>query len=118
MRIGASIDQLSTDANSAAGALDRAFKNVSDTECFADFAEVTLDNVFVLHYRRAADHFEVGDLCEIGQDFVLNPIGKVGILFVVAEIFKRKNSDAFVRNCADEVAKGFTAHRAMAKKDC
>jgi hypothetical protein len=78
--------------------LDRAFKNVSDTECFADFAEVALDNVFVLHYRRAADDFEVGHLSEIGQDFVLNAIGEVGILFVVAKIFERKDSDALVRN--------------------
>src|SRR6266852_4701119 len=118
MRVGPSINQLRADANSRARALDRAFKNVSDTECFAYFAEIALDAVFVLHHRRAADDFEVSHLREIGQDFVLNTIGEVGILFVVAEIFKRKNSDAFVRNCASGAFKCLTARRAMAEKDC
>src|SRR5205807_7303787 len=118
MPISAGINELGTDANSPAGALDRAFKNVSDTECLADFPKVALDAVFVLHHGGAADDFEVGDLCEIGQDLVLNTIGKVGVLFVVAEIFKREDSDAFIRNCGSQVAKCFTADRAMAKEDC
>src|SRR5205814_4082898 len=117
MTISAGINELGTDADSPAGALDRAFKNVSDTECFADFPEVALDAVFVLHHGGAADDFEVGHFREIGQDLVLNTIGEVGVLFVVAEIFKRKDSDAFIRNGASSSCKYFTGRRAMMKKD-
>ena len=118
MPISAGINELGTDADSPAGALDRAFKNVSDTECFADFPEVALDAVFVLHHGGAADDFEVGHFGEIGQDLVLNTIGEVGVLFVVTKIFKRENRDAFVGNCAGGVAKCFTGDRAVAKEDC
>ena len=78
--------------------MDRTFKNVSDTECFADLTEVTLDAVFVLHHRSAADDFEVGHFREVGQDLVLNTIGEVGILFVIAQIGERQNGNAFFRN--------------------
>ena len=39
-------------------------------------------------------------------------------MLVVAEIFEREDSDAFVGNCAGEAAKCFTADRAMAEEDC
>ena len=117
MRICSSVYQLRADPHSATRALDRAFKNVSDPECFADFAEVALNAVFVLHHRCAANDFEVGHFREIGQDLVLNSIGEVGILFVVAEIFKREDSNAFIRDCADDPCKYFTSHCAMAEED-
>src|SRR5712691_4504252 len=116
MRVCAGINQLRVDTNPATGALDCTFKDVSDTEYFADFAQVALDDVFVLHHRRAADHFEVGHFREIGEDLVLDTVGEVGILFVVAKILKRKDSDAFIWNWAGGT-KCLTGRRAMAKKD-
>src|ERR1700720_1455551 len=117
MRIGAGIDQLGTDTNSASGALHRTFEDVSDPKRFADFTKVALDEVFVLHHRSAADHFEIGHFRGISQYLVLNTVGKVGVLFVVAEIFKRKDSDAFSRNWAGCCCKYFTGRRAMAEID-
>ena len=32
------------------------------------------------------------------QDFVLHPIGEVGVVVVAAQIFKRQHSDAFVED--------------------
>src|SRR6202011_687995 len=62
--------------------------------------------------------FEVGHFREVGQDLVLDAIGKISVLFVVAEVFEWEDSNAFVGDCADGIQKCFITRRAMAKIDC
>jgi hypothetical protein len=45
----------------------------------------------ILHDAGAADHFEIGHFCQLGQNVVLHAIGKECVLFFVAKIFKRQH---------------------------
>ena len=47
---------------------------------------------------RAADHFQIRDLCQVREDLILHAIGEVCVCFFFAQIFKRKDRDAFVGN--------------------
>ena len=42
----------------------------------------------------AADHLQVGDFCQLGQNVVLYAVGKECVLLFVAKIFKGEYSDA------------------------
>jgi hypothetical protein len=68
------------------------------TECFCDFADVALSAGLVLHHRRAADDFEVGDLGKVGKNLILHTICEVSVLFIIAQVLERKNRDAFFDN--------------------
>ena len=94
--IGARIDQLRVDAHAIARALNASFHDMRDTKLLADLAQISRGSAFVLHHRSAADHFQIGDLRQVGENFVLHAIGEIGVVFVVAEVFKRQHSDAFV----------------------
>ena len=48
----------------------------------------------ILHDAGATDHLEIGDLCQLCQNVVLDAIGKERVLFMVAEIFKWQHSDS------------------------
>ena len=84
MSVSAGVDQLCVDAKTIPGALDRTFHDVSDTELLADLAHVAFGPGLVLPHAGVADHLQIRDLGEIGQDLVLNAIGEVGVLFVGA----------------------------------
>jgi hypothetical protein len=66
MRVGAGIDQLGVDPDAVASALHAAFEHMGDAELLADLAQVPFASAFVLHGRRATDHFQVRDLREVG----------------------------------------------------
>ena len=48
----------------------------------------------ILHHAGAADDLEIGNLRQLGQNVVLDTVGKGGVLFVVAQVFKRQHRDA------------------------
>src|SRR6202162_4934724 len=98
MRVGAGIDQLRVHAHFAGGTLDTAFEQVRDAELLSNLAQIACNTAFVLHYRRAADDLQVCDLGQVGQDFILHAVGEKCILFMVAQVFERKHSNAFLRN--------------------
>ena len=56
------IDQLSADAHSATGALHAALPRHGPRRALGDLAQIMLGTGFVLQRRRAADHFQIGDL--------------------------------------------------------
>jgi len=60
----------------------------------ADLAHISF--AAVIHHARSADHFEIGDLRQLGQDVVLHAVGKERVLFVVAQIFQRQHRNAFL----------------------
>ena len=41
----------------------------------------------------ARNHFEIADLGQTRQDFILNSLGKISVLFVAAEIFEGQDGD-------------------------
>src|SRR5439155_13919830 len=77
---------------------DTAFHHIADTQLLSDFFEVPRDAALVLHDRSATDHFQVLDLGKIRQQFVLNAVGKVSVLFFLAQIFQRQHRNAFFRH--------------------
>ena len=85
-------------SHAAAHSLHSSFDDVRDTEGLSDLTQVSLDPSFVLHDRRAADDLQVGDLGQIGEDFVLDAVREITVLLVITEILKRQNGNAFRRN--------------------
>jgi hypothetical protein len=67
-------------------------------ELLTDLAQITCDSAFVLHHRGPADDFQVRDLGQVGQNFILHSIGEKRVLFFVAQIFEWEHRDAFFRN--------------------
>src|SRR5439155_15679287 len=55
----------------------------------------------VLHDRGAADHLQVGDSRKVSQNLVLHALGEEGVRFFFAQIFERKDCEAFLRNRSD-----------------
>ena len=97
MRVLARIDQLRADPHFVGRALHAAFDDMRDAELLADLAQIARRAGLVLHHARAADHFQIGDLREVGQNLVLHPIGEKDVLFVAAQVFEGKHSDDFSR---------------------
>ena len=61
-------------------------------EGITDLARVPLAPIF--HHAGAADNLEVGNLRQLGQNVVLDTIGKRRVLFVFAQVFKWKHGDS------------------------
>ena len=99
VRIVARINQLCVDANAVGRALDAAFEQICYAKLFSDLAQIARDSSPILHHRCATDYFQGRDLCEVSQDFILHAVGEERVLFLVAQVFKRKDGDAFLRNC-------------------
>src|SRR5260370_34940199 len=57
-------------------------------------AEGERNPTLVWHHPRATDHFQIGYFREVSQDLVLYTIGKIGVGFVFASIFKWKHRNS------------------------
>ena len=73
-------------------------QNVRNPKRFTNLANIPLPAI--LHYAGMADHPEIVDAGEFGQNVVLNTIGKNGVLFIVAQTFEGQNSNAGCRRGA------------------
>src|SRR5207247_610624 len=82
--VGSGIDPLRIHTQATGSTLHASFHDVRYSELLANFAQVALSAGLVLHCRCAADHFQVGDSGEIGQNFILDAICEVGVLFFLA----------------------------------
>ena len=89
------IDQLHVNANTIPGTAHAAFQNVGNTERLPDLAQI-LRLAAERHDRCARNYFQVADLRQVRQNIVLNSVGEVSVLLIVAQIFKRKHRDRFV----------------------
>ena len=70
-------------------------------ELLADLAQIARRVALVLHDARAADHFQISDLREVGQDLVLHALGEEAVRFFFAQIFKRQVPRCFFRTMPD-----------------
>ena len=98
MRVGAGVDQLRAHAHPTTGPLHTAFQNMCHTKLLPYLAKIALYPAPVLHHRRTANDLEVGDFCQIRQDFVGHTIGEEGVFLFVAQVLKGQNGDAFSEN--------------------
>ena len=74
-----------------------ALEDIRYTECFADLAQVLLGDIAKLHHRRTADDPEVFDLCQAGEDVVLNAVREKCVVFVRAEVLEGQYRDGFLQ---------------------
>ena len=98
LSVGACIEQLRVDAHAIARTLDTSFHDMRDPELLADLAQIARHVALVLHHRRAADYFQIGDRGQVGQNFVLDAVGEISVLFLVAQVSKWKNGDTLPGN--------------------
>jgi hypothetical protein len=90
--VGVGVNQLHVYTHSIADAANAAFQNGTNSQSLSDFTNVgCLPSI--RHDRGARDHFQIADLRQIGEHVVLNAVRKVGVLFFVAQIFKRQHCD-------------------------
>ena len=82
--IGSCIDQLRIDTHPIGSTLHASFHDMCYSELLANFAQVSWSAGLVLHRRCPADHFQIGDPGEIGQNFILDAICEIGVLFFLA----------------------------------
>jgi hypothetical protein len=62
---------------------------MGDAELLTNFAQVAGRSALVLHHAGAANHFEIRNLGQVGQNLVLHAIGEESILFLIAQVFER-----------------------------
>src|SRR6202011_4569099 len=98
MRIRASVDELSIDPNAVGGALDAAFQDMGHAELSSDLTQIAGANGLVLHDAGPTNHLKICDLGQIGEDLILDAVGKEARLRIRAKIFERQNRNAFFRN--------------------
>src|SRR5581483_8267564 len=91
------IDQLHVDHDSIAFSPHTALKNIRYAKRLSDLAQVLRCDVAKLHYRGTANDSEIFDLCQTGEDVVLNAVCEKCIILVRAKVLKRQHSDGFLR---------------------
>ena len=99
MVVARCINQLHVDADAAARFLHAALEDVGNTELATDFRQILRPAAIALG-RGPRDHLQIADLGQPGQDFVLDTVGKIGVVLVGAKVFKRQDGDGFGRDCA------------------
>jgi hypothetical protein len=67
-------------------------ENVRNPKGSTNFTNVPLSAI--LHHAGVADHPEIANAGELGQNIILNAIGENGLILIVAQSFERQNSDA------------------------
>src|SRR5207248_9492216 len=92
---------------------ETSFDDVADTELLRNFFEIAGIAGLILHYRSAADYFQLFDLGQIGEQLFLNAVGKVGVLLFLTQIVQRKDGNAFVRNSCYFDLVGKSRHSAL-----
>src|SRR5205814_10463894 len=88
----ARIDQLRVYTKMRSAPADAALKNMGYPQIISDLPKIPFATV--LHHAGPADDFQVVYLRQLGQNVVLNAIGKGCVLFLLAQIFKRQNGDS------------------------
>jgi hypothetical protein len=84
MGVGLRIDELSVHANVIGHAFHASFQDVSYTELLPDLAKITHYTTLVLHHACAADDLQIGDPCQMGEDFILHAISEEGVIGITA----------------------------------
>ena len=83
MRVIQRVDQLHIHAHLISRFLYAAFENVRYAELLRDLRQI-FRRTFEILRRRARDHFEIGDLGQSREDFILHAFAKVGVVRIAA----------------------------------
>ena len=70
---------------------------MGDTQRIADLPHILF--TAILHDAGAADHFQVGDFCQLGQNVILDAVGKERVLFLIARFSNGSTAMPVVTGC-------------------
>ncbi|MFZ3375601.1 MAG: hypothetical protein WA183_08610, partial [Chthoniobacterales bacterium] len=74
--------------------LDATLKDVRYAKLLRDLSKIARFALILLR-RSARNHFQIRDLSQARQNFVLHPFGKIGVVRIVAQVFQRKDGNRF-----------------------
>ena len=94
MAIGQGVQQLHINVHLVVGFLDAAFENIGNSKLARDLTQV-FGSAFVTLSRAARNYFQVRNLRESRDNFVLNASCEVLVVGIAAEISKRQDSNGF-----------------------
>jgi len=90
------VDQLDVDANLVARPADTAFEHIAHTELAADLLRV--DRIVPIGESGVPrDHEHVREPGQIGRQIGSDPVGKILLLAVIAEVGKRQHDNRQMR---------------------
>src|SRR6266487_2499177 len=78
------------------GPTHTAFHHLAQPQLLSNLLEIASNPALVLHDRSAADHFQVLDLGQIRQQLSLDAVGKVSVLFFLAQILKGQDGNRLI----------------------
>src|SRR5438046_4856885 len=96
MRVDARVEQLHIYSHFVSSLLHAAFEHTGHAE-LASYCLQVFRRAFVFGCRFSRDNLQVADASEFRQDFILNAVGEVSIVWVTAQIVEWENRDAFVQ---------------------
>src|ERR1043166_10167943 len=97
MRIGESINELYVDTHLVVRLLHAAFKDVRDAELTRDVWQIRWCAFEALR-RCPRNDFQVCNLCQTRDHFVLTTFGKIRGGFIFAQAVEGKDGDRFLRD--------------------
>ena len=92
MRVGPRVDQLGVQMNP--GPVLRTLPSSTSETRSASPISTNIPRAAIFHHARAADHLEIGNFRQLGQNIVLDAIGKKSVLFVRRSDFQREHGDS------------------------
>src|SRR4029453_36934 len=98
MPVSPRINQLGSHSYAVASGLHASLYDVRHAEFARDLAQIPFHTGLVLHDRSPADHFQVGNVRQVSEDFVVNCVGKKRVPRIGTQIFKWQYGDAFLRH--------------------
>src|SRR4029079_19351067 len=99
MRVSERINELHIHPHLIVGFLNASLNNVSDAKLLGDLAQISR-RAFIFFGRGPRDDFQIADLCQSSEDFVLHTFCKIGVVRIAAEVIERQNCNRFIRNCS------------------
>src|SRR5262245_18724630 len=115
MRLAGHLDELDVDAHLIGDFLNAALQDVLHAKLLRVLGEIARLALIPLR-RSTRDHFQIRDLSQPRQDFLLNAIREIGIGFVFAKVFKRQHRDAFLANSGHRRSRSFRSSRNFAPR--
>src|SRR5438128_11153541 len=94
MRVGVRFEQLNVYAHSVSSSLHTAFQHGGHAK-FAGHCLQVFWRAFVFCCRFSRDNLQIADASELRQNFILNAVGEVSIVWVTTQIVEWENRDAF-----------------------
>ena len=84
--------------------------DTGNPKLLGDLGKITRLTLILLR-RTARDHLENGDPGKPSQNLLLDAVGKVGVIWIAAQVFKRKHRDAFFHGSSERTNRSFAQKR-------